>query len=120
MFDFAQIGVLAERIETFTTDLDSRLEELNNRVKQQNAMLAMLVLLNDHPDSAGRITNAERLVLDEMYEAAFGVRHPKQPFMPTGLDEEAIHRFDTPEDVADFHTPLYRDDGDITANADDR
>lgn len=110
MFDFAQIGALAERIETFTTDLDSRLEELNNRVRTQNSLLAMLILVSGDPE---KISQAERVMLDEVYEYAFGDR-TRLPFAPTGYDPAQQPIPSNPL------APLYRDDGDITANADDR
>jgi hypothetical protein len=83
MFDFARLDELAQRVETFTTDLDSRLEELTNRQKITNSLLALIARAVGDPI----LTSAEKLVLDELYEHAFGDRQ-KVPFAPTAMEPQ--------------------------------
>jgi len=46
MFDFSKIGAVAETLETGVRDIDSRMEEIANRVHLTNRLLAALILLN--------------------------------------------------------------------------
>lgn len=45
MFDFSKIGAVAETLETGVRDIDSRMEEIANRVHLTNRLLAALILL---------------------------------------------------------------------------
>lgn len=45
MLDFGKIGAVAETLETGVRDIDSRMEEITNRIHLTNRLLAALVLI---------------------------------------------------------------------------
>lgn len=45
MFDFSKIVAAAEMLETGVSDIDSRMEEIANRIHMTNRLLACIVLM---------------------------------------------------------------------------
>jgi hypothetical protein len=76
MFDF-------QRLATAATDLDSRLEQIANQSRLTNALLALSIRVQSGSWtlSISEMADLDRLIVDILPIS-------KQPFAPTGLEDE--------------------------------
>lgn len=95
VFDPTKLMAMASTIETFTTDVDSRLQQIANQQQITNGLLAFLALSDPRfATGAAAITETERVVLDHLYDLAFGDRVSRNMPQPdNGEDHDPDTRY---------------------------